>query len=414
MPAFRRARAAWTRHAGFLATASYLVLGVLGTLMVSGAVSEELPGWAPFWTSTVGLVLTGLLVQRRRWPVLVAAACVVSALVAWGYAVAWLALFALAIRRRDKVLVALAAAAWLGSLVSSGAMGVPFVPALFLATSMYGFSIAGGAYLGGRRDLLAGLRERAERAEAEQLLRSNQARLAERSRIAQEMHDVLAHKISLVTLQAGGLEVSPAAGPDEVERVAGLIRVTAREALEDLRGVLGVLRGGEGTSNAAGLAGTGAELPGGLVGASDLRPQPGLGDVRALIDSSRSAGVPITLDWHVPDGVPVPELLGRTAFRVVQEALTNVHKHAHGVSATVMVRGRPGERLDIEVANLRPVGTDVEPLLPGTGTGLEGLAERVRLAGGQVHAGPSRDGFVVRAWLPWTASQYVRAMEVAR
>jgi signal transduction histidine kinase len=197
--------------------------------------------------------------------------------------------------------------------------------------------------------------------------------------------------------------------------VAGLIRVTAREALEDLRGVLGVLRG---VDTGSGVARPGvpvtAALPGGMLGAEDLRPQPGLADVLALIESSRSAGVPVSLDWQVPDGVPVPELLGRTAFRVVQEALTNVHKHAHGVNAGVMVRGRPGERLDIEVANRRPVGTDVEPLLPGTGTGLEGLAERVRLAGGQVHAGPTRDGFVVRAWLPWVAARDSLSMETSR
>ncbi len=398
-----------------LASTSYVVLGLLGTAIITSAVTQTLGEvMVAAWTFVVGIGLTILLVWRRRWPVPVAALCALAALLAWGYAVAWLALFALAVRRRDRVLVALAAATWLGTLVSVNVIGLPVLPAIFLATSAYGFAIAAGAYVGGRRDLLAGLRERAERAEAEQSLRADQARLAERSRIAQEMHDVLAHKISLVTLQAGGLVVSPTATPDEVERVAGLIRVTAREALEDLRGVLGVLRGEDGASTAAGQTGTSAGLLGALVGASDLRPQPGLADVRTLIDSSRSAGVPITLDWQVPDGVPVPELLGRTAFRVVQEALTNVHKHAHGVSATVMVRGRPGERLDIEVANLRPVGTDVEPLLPGTGTGLEGLAERVRLAGGKVHAGPSRDGFVVRAWLPWTAAQHVRAMEVSR
>jgi len=335
------------------------------------------------------------------------------------HAAAWLALFALAIRRRDRWLVAAAGVAWAGSIASATTIGFPATSGIWLATSMYGFAVAGGAYIGSRRALMVSLRERVERAESEQLMRSHQARLAERSRIAQEMHDVLAHKISLVTLQAGGLEVNPAVGPHEVERVAGLIRTTARQALDDLRGVLGVLRGVDAPGPAhppptgllpvTGLAPPVRQAPppgpGPLSGAPDLTPQPGLADVRDLVEASRSAGVPVHLDWDVPAGVPAPELLGRTAFRVLQEALTNVHKHARGVSATVLVRGRPSERLDIEVTNPRPVGTTVEPLLPGTGTGLDGLAERVRLAGGQVEAGPTPSGFRVRAWLPWAADR---------
>ena len=377
--------------------------------------------------AVTGGVLTVGLVWRRRWPLALALGAAVGCLLAWTYAAAWLALFALAVRRRDRWLVVATALAWAGSIVSASLIGFPASSGFWLATSMYGFAVAGGAYVGSRRALLASLRERAERAEAEQLLRSHQARLAERSRIAQEMHDVLAHKISLVTLQAGGLEVNPAAGPEEVERVAGLIRTTARQALEDLRGVLGVLRGVDAAAAPAYPPPTGllpvpglappplpALAPGAgggpLAGPADLTPQPGLDDVRALVEASRSAGVPVHLDWDVPDGVPVPELVGRTAFRVLQEALTNVHKHAHGVSATVLVRGRPGERLDIEVTNPRPVGTAVEPLLPGTGTGLEGLAERVRLAGGQVESGFTPTGFRVRAWLPWSADRPVGAL----
>ncbi len=399
------ARGVWARSAGPLSTAAYLALGIAGSAIITGAVgagSRMAGGYgavvAGGLAAVAGVVLTVALVWRRRWPLAIALGAAVCCLVAWTYAAAWLALFALAVRRRDRWLVVAAVVAWAGSIVSARALGIPVSIGFWLSSSMYGFAVAGGAYVGSRRALLATLRERAERAEAEQLMRSHQARLAERSRIAQEMHDVLAHKISLVTLQAGGLEVNPGAGPEEVERVAGLIRTTARQALEDLRGVLGVLRGVD------------AAAAGALGGPADLTPQPGLDDVRALVEASRSAGVPVHLDWDVPGGVPVPELVGRTAFRVLQEALTNVHKHAHGVSATVLVRGRPGERLDIEVTNPRPVGTTVEPLLPGTGTGLEGLAERVRLAGGQVESGFTPTGFRVRAWLPWSADRPVGAL----
>jgi signal transduction histidine kinase len=412
-----RARRLWARSAGPLSTTAYVVLGGTGTAMITAAAgsSPTTGGGAPaaLLAALAGGALSVLLAWRRRWPVAVAVAAAVGCLVAFTYAAAWLALFALAIRRRDRWLVAVAGSAWAASILSASVIGFPVTSGFWLATSMYGSAVAGGAYVGSRRALMLSLRERAERAESEQLLRSHQARLAERSRIAQEMHDVLAHKISLVTLQAGGLEVNPGAGPEEVERVAGLIRTTARQALEDLRGVLGVLRGVDaaalpsyppptGVSPAPGLPPPLARAdPGPLLPAPDLTPQPGLADVRALVEASRSAGVPVRLEWDVPDDVPAPELLGRTAFRVIQEALTNVHKHARGASATVLVRGRPGERLDIEVTNPRPVGTSVEPLLPGTGTGLDGLAERVRLSGGQVQAGPTPSGFRVRAWLPW-------------
>lgn len=407
-----RARGLWGRSAGPLSTTAYLGLGLAGTAIITVVTGfdpslDGSPGpLGGVLAALAGSVLSVLLVWRRRWPVPLAIVCAVGCLVAWTYAAAWLALFALAVRRRDRWLVVATVIAWAGSILSARTLGFPMSTGFWLASSMFGFAVAGGAYVGSRRALMDSLRERARRAEDEQLLRSRQARLAERSRIAQEMHDVLAHKISLVTLQAGGLEVNPGAGPEEVERVAGLIRTTARQALEDLRGVLGVLRGVESSTAAlpppigllpvAGLA-----PPSPLSHAPDLTPQPGMADVRALVESSRGAGVPVHLDWDVPDGAPVPELLGRTAFRVLQEALTNVHKHAHGASATVLVRGRPGERLDIEVTNPQLVGTAVEPLLPGTGAGLDGLAERVRLAGGQVEAGPTPTGFRVRAWLPW-------------
>lgn len=410
--AAERARGLWSRGAGPLSTTAYLGLGIGGTIIITlvAGTGTSMGGYSAILggalAAAAGSTLTLLLVWRRRWPVPLAIVSAVGCLVAWTYAAAWLALFALAVRRRDRWLAIATVIAWAGSILSATVLGFPLASGFWLSTSMYGFAVAGGAYVGSRRALMESLRERAERAEGEQLLRSRQARLAERSRIAQEMHDVLAHKISLVTLQAGGLEVNPTAGPDEVERVAGLIRTTARQALEDLRGVLGVLRGVE-SSTAVLPPPTGMRpVPGlappkALAPAPDLTPQPGMADVRALVESSRSAGVPVHLDWDVPDDAPVPELLGRTAFRVLQEALTNVHKHSHGVSASVLVRGRPGERLDIEVTNPRPVGTAVEPLLPGTGTGLEGLSERVRLAGGQVEAGPTPEGFRVRAWLPW-------------
>jgi signal transduction histidine kinase len=234
-----------------------------------------------------------------------------------------------------------------------------------------------GAYVGARRDLVASLRDRAVRAEAERELRAEQARLAERSRIAREMHDVLAHKVSLIALQAGALEVNPGLSAEQVEKSAGLIRSTAREALEELREVLGVLR---------------ADPPATATGSAQLAPQPGLSDIPALVESSRSAGVQVTLSLPADqrlEQLAISSSTGRTAYRVVQESLTNVHKHARGAATKVVVSGSDTE-LRVQVSNLRPVAAGT--LLPGSGAGLIGLRERVALHGGLLTAGPTDDG----------------------
>ena len=319
------------------------------------------------------------LLWRRRLPVLVALLGLPSAYVTQ-LGIFPLGLLALAVRRRDRVLWIVAAAGWLLSLVP-GSSEENLASAAISNMLTMGLAMAVGAFVGARRDLLASLRARAEQAEAELSLRSDQARLAERTRIAQEMHDVLAHRISLIGLHAGGLEVRPDAGPEVVERSATLIRQTARSALEDLRGVLGVLR--------TDLSADGA----------DLAPQPQLRDVPRLVASSSAAGVGVTLVDELP-AVEVPEVTGRTVYRVVQEALTNVHKHARLAATTVRLTGRPGEGLVVEVVNVRPVSA--ETLLPGAGVGLVGLRERVELAGGTLDAGPTpAGGWQVRAWFPW-------------
>jgi signal transduction histidine kinase len=153
-----------------------------------------------------------------------------------------LALLTLAIRRRDAALGILSAAAYVAYVVGNWSDTSDLFVLLFTGPFLIGTWVAVGAYIGARRDLMVSLRDRAERAESERELRAEQARLGERARIAQEMHDVLAHKVSLIALHAGGLELNPAVGPEKVESSAGLIRETARQAMEDLREVLGVLR----------------------------------------------------------------------------------------------------------------------------------------------------------------------------
>lgn len=380
MQRLRRWYAWFVRHAPRLRDLMYVGFSLL--TIVLQATSTGRPGWAgsDWFVLGLGAVASLALWWRRRFPVVVTVIAVIAMGAAGIFMPLGLALLTLAIRRRDLVLAILTVAAYVAYVIPSSEGSNNLWAALFTGPFVIGTWVAVGAYIGARRDLMVSLRDRAERAESERELRADQARLGERARIAQEMHDVLAHKVSLIALHAGGLEVNPAVGPEKVESSAGLIRETARQAMEDLREVLGVLR--------ADLSEDGA----------DLAPVPRAADLARLVEASQAAGVQVSSELSLPDDVPA--LVGRTVYRVVQEALTNVHKHARGVSTEVLVDGAPGSGVTVRVTNVRPVAAD--SLLPGSGAGLVGLRERVTLAGGRLDAGPTAGGgWRVEAWLPW-------------
>lgn len=223
------------------------------------------------------------------------------------------------------------------------------------AAAAAGVVVGIGRYTATRNALLASLRERAKHAEAERLLRAEQARAAERTRIAGEMHDVMAHKVSLIALYAGALELH-AGDNTRFQEGTALIRSTAREALRELRSVLGMLR---------------------------AEPEP-LVDLGSLVQASTQAGQPVEL--HDEAG-SLPRATARVVYRVVQEGLTNAHKHAPAARTTVSLR-RAGRNVSVNVRNEAGVPTD----LPGSGAGLVGLAERLRLVGGSLRSGPTPDG----------------------
>jgi signal transduction histidine kinase len=331
-----------------------------------------------------GAVATAAMWWRRRFPLGVTAIAGVLYLVSQVLLPLGFGLLTIAIQRRDRVLVGASAVVALLLMVPD--VNSPSSPTFDFGTVVTGvlgalFWALWGAYVGARRDLVASLRERAIRAEEERERRADQARLAERARIAREMHDVLAHKVSLIALQAGGLEVNPGIGAERVQQTAGQIRSAAREALEELRGVLGVLRADQ-------------PAPASSDG-SELAPQPGLAELTALVESSRAAGVRISQTIEVTE---LPNAAGRAVYRVVQESLTNVHKHARGAATDVAVSAVDGGVL-VTVSNQRPVAAG--SLLPGSGAGLIGLRERVALLGGTLTAGPTGDGgWRVQAWLP--------------
>jgi len=234
-------------------------------------------------------------------------------------------------------------------------------------------AIGWGLFVRARRELVRSLREQADRA-------GDEAREAERRRIAREMHDVLAHRLSLLSVHAGALEFNSDAPAEEVAEAAGVIRESARGALDDLRGVIGVLR--EDTSESL-----------------TQPPQPTLADVPALVEESRAAGMRIKARIELGAVAP-PSAVGRTAYRIVQEGLTNARKHAPGAAVTLTVDAT-GDDLQVEVRSLAPVAVATASPLPGAGTGLIGLAERVTLANGELEHGVDGAGaFVLRARLP--------------
>ncbi|MFF9341335.1 histidine kinase [Streptomyces sp. NPDC014773] len=325
---------------------------------------------------------------RRRWPVgLVAVLAVAGALVPVAAGAMLASLFSVAVRRPFRDV------AWIVGLALAGAVATVFVRpdpetgaalGIVLGVALTLLVTAWGMLVRARRQLVEALRERAERAESEAELRAAQAQRLAREAIAREMHDVLAHRLTLLSVHAGALEFRPDAPPEQIARAAGVIRDSAHDALQDLREIIGVLRAPEEEN-----------------GGGD-RPQPTLATLGALVDESRAAGMRVVLESAVDDPGSVPAATGRTVYRIAQEGLTNARKHAPGAEVTVVLGGRPGDGLTVEVRNPAPGGP--VPHVPGSGQGLIGLSERAALAGGRLDHGPTPGGgFALTAWLPWPA-----------
>jgi signal transduction histidine kinase len=361
---------------------------LLGGLFILGSLSETPPQPVHLvWELVVGgSACIALLLLRRRWPVGLALVLVVaSPLSALCLGAALMAVFTVAIRRSWRVTAALGgllAVVFTSSFALAARTPYEYWSAVATVAFLLAALVAWGMLVRSQRLLVHSLRERARQAEQGQQLRIQEARRLERERIAREMHDVLAHRISLLTLHAGALEFSPQADPEEVARAVGVIRRSAFEAAEDLREVIGVLRTDGDTADGE-------------------RPQPTLADLPALADQSRRAGTPVTVEDRSADLRSVPAGMGRHAYRIVQEGLTNARKHAPGAEVRVMVDGSPGAGLMIEVRNRLPLGAPTAQV-PGAGAGLVGLTERVELSQGWLEHGPTPDGdFQLRAWLPW-------------
>ncbi|MCX4756052.1 sensor histidine kinase [Kitasatospora purpeofusca] len=295
------------------------------------------------------------------------------------------------------------------------------------AKLIVGFSLGGylllavlpalwGRYRAQRRALTDALRERNEQLVREHAMIAHQARLRERHRIAQDMHDSLGHQLALISVHTGALEVDRTL-TDRQREAVGVLRLAAVAAMRELREVVGVLHDestalppGPGPGPAA-VVGVGAGAGAGGVGSG------GVDGIEALVESSRAAGTPVSL---LRDGErrPLAASAGHAAYRVVQEALTNAHKHAPGAPITVALRYEP-DALVVEVVNPaapEPVGVragGAAPAVVSGGQGLTGLRERARLVGGMVHAGPTAGaGFRLAAVLPYRAADGAAAQGV--
>ncbi|WP_328603201.1 histidine kinase [Amycolatopsis sp. NBC_00345] len=349
-----------------------LALVVTGVLVLDGLHRVRTP---PFWQLAAAAMFVVFLL-RRRYPLSTALA---------GDALSWFVptallpptflLYNVAARRGPKWPTAVAV---VGSLVLLIAFHPPKDLAAWESTGVVSvvfivLPLLAGLWMYQRAALLEALRGRADQAERERDLLAERSVAAERRRIAREMHDVVAHRVSIVALQAGALSVR--APDEETGQLAEVIRESSAAALTELRDILQVLRDD-------------APDPSSL-------PSPTLAGVARLAEDLTAAGARIVAD--LPEPLPrVADQVGRAAYRIVQESLTNAAKHAPG--ATIHVRlGLEDGRLVVEVAN--PLGASAG--LPVSGYGLIGMRERVTLAGGALRNGPDGAGrYVVRASFP--------------
>jgi signal transduction histidine kinase len=393
---------------GGLALASAVECGARGIPFARDAGVPEAAG------VVFGVLAGSVLLFRRRWPIAVVLVSIAVAPAQMGYLMGVVGLYTLAASELPRRIIAsLAGMSLLGMLVvafvqaremsdadvEAGEWFAPFF-ALTMSVGMTAPPLLLGMYVGARRRLMESLRERADSLERElQLLaeraeeRAEWARGEERTRIAREMHDVVAHRVSLMVVHAAALQAVARKDPEKAVKNAALVGDMGRQALTELREMLGVLRSGDGVRP--------REVPVVKVAAVDEQPVsegPCLEDLEELVGQSAAAGMVVALTVEGRECAYAPEI-EQTAYRVVQEALTNAHKHAAGAKTYVRVAHRVSE-IAMQVENEPPPEVS-SPGLPSGGNGLVGMRERVLALGGVFVSGPTEaGGFRVSAVIP--------------
>ncbi|MFF4368530.1 sensor histidine kinase [Streptomyces sp. NPDC001594] len=363
-----------------------------------------------------GVVVGAVLVVRRRWPVAVVLVGIAVTPAAMGFLLGVVGLYTLAACEVPRRITAtLASMALAGTFVVTylrtrgdvdGEGALVFVLSGFMAVALTVPPVLLGLYVGARRRLMESLQERADSLERELSLladraeeRAEWARQEERTRIAREMHDVVAHRVSLMVVHAAALQAVLGKDPEKAARNAALVGDMGRQALTELRQMLGVLRASEQPVRAvAAVADVAAP-----VAVAAVEEGPSLAELEALVGQSRAAGMSVEMVVQGERGErgAYPAEVEQTAFRVVQEALTNCHKHAPGARVVVRLAHREGE-VAMQVENGPCEGEARGADLPSGGNGLVGMRERVLGLGGVFVSGPTDGGgFKVSAVLPF-------------
>lgn len=375
----------------------------------------------------LGFLVGSVLLVRRRWPITVVLVSIAVAPAEMGFLMGVVGLYTLAAsevpRRYTAVLAGMATVAVfvvtavemrrdIAAQADDFDPSTWYVPvmALFMTLGLNAPPVLFGLYIGARRRLMESLRERADSLEQELSLladraeqRAQWARQEERRRIAREMHDVVAHRVSLMVVHAAALQAVALKDPQKAVRNAALVGDMGRQALTELREMLGVLREEAVPAVPAALEAVPLAAVGrAAAAAAEAAAGPGLDAVEGLCEESRLAGAAVELVvlGEAGESGAYPPEVERTAYRVVQEALTNVHKHAPGAAVVVRLAHRGGE-VAMQVENGPSDAGAADAGLPSGGNGLVGMKERVSRLGGVFVSGPTdAGGFKVSAVIP--------------
>ena len=372
--------AAWPRsHRRMLVDVAAVVLSLLDMLLV-------FPKHSDLYSSLLTALACLVLVFRRRYPFLVLLATLPGFLTGWATLAGMIALYEVAKRR-----------GWCWQTAAGAVMVMacdfvlwPLSDFLSLDWRELGLRVlwagvrasmplALGLLVTTRKELRRRIKELAAIREREETLQAMAIRAEERTKLARDMHDVVSHQVTLIAMQAGALKVT---AQDDVSRdIATTIRTLSTRTLDELRQLVDVLR-----------------TP------VESEHSPDLADLDRMVSD---CGIPVTVTKRGPLE-DLPRSVSGAAYRTVQEALTNVRKHASAAATSVLIQVNADELL-VQVSNERPTGRRA-PVLPSGGHGLLGLAERAELLGGSLTAGPRDDGgFVVTSRFPVTAGALVEA-----
>ncbi|WUH93185.1 histidine kinase [Streptomyces sp. NBC_00433] len=400
----------WQRRRGFVLDVALASVSAIECAF-EGATFADRTGILPSAGALLGVLVGAVLVLRRRWPVAVVLVSIAMTPAQMGFLLSLVGLYTLAASEVPRrITAALAGMNGFGTMLvaflqfqdnlrdpdSSSSLHMPLtlVVAALMALGLTGPPVLLGLYVRARRRLVESLRERADGLERElELLaekaaeRAERARAEERTRIARDMHDVVAHRVSLMVVHAAALKAVALKDPQKASASAEMLGDMGRQALTELRQMLGVLRT--------------ASAPAPVLPAMRAEPDaegPSLDRLAALVEESQAAGMGVELTVEGSQR-PCGARIEATVYRVVQEALTNVHKHAAGADAVVRLAYREAE-VAVLITNGPSDGTP-QAALPSGGHGLLGMKERVTAHGGGFAAGPTADGgFRVSAMVP--------------